>query len=263
MTRVVSWFSCGAASAVATRLALDLHDPAEGEFVIGYCEVKEEHPDNMRFLKECETWFNHPVQIMGNDDYGRSIYEVFRKTRFLVGPGGAACTRLLKKDVRKAFEQPGDLQVFGYTADEAHRLDRLLDSNPEMSIWAPLIDNAVSKQDCLALLARAGIELPVMYSQGYRNNNCIGCVKGQAGYWNKIRGDYPEQFQRMSEVEETLGRAICKKEWVEDGKRQLKRIPLRELPPDLGRYKAEADIECGINCEWVDSVFAQNEECES
>jgi len=262
MPRVVSWFSCGAASAVATRLALDMHTPDDGEFVIGYCEVKEEHPDNMRFLKACEEWFNHPITIMGNDKYNRSIYEVFRQTRFLVGPSGAACTRLLKKDVRKAFQRDGDLQVFGYTAEEQHRLDRYIDGNPDTEVWAPLIDNHVSKKDCLGILEKAGIPLPVMYSQGYRNNNCIGCVKGQAGYWNKIRVDYPEQYERMSQVEQQLGRAICKKEWTENGKRKLERIPLAELPPDLGRYKAEPDIECGINCEWVDSYFAQNEVCD-
>ena len=50
--RTVSWFSCGAASAVATKLAL-----SEGEVTIVYCEVIEEHPDNKRFLADCEKWF--------------------------------------------------------------------------------------------------------------------------------------------------------------------------------------------------------------
>jgi len=51
--RTVCWFSCGAASAVATKLTL-----AENkDVVIAYTEVKEEHPDNKRFLKQCEEWF--------------------------------------------------------------------------------------------------------------------------------------------------------------------------------------------------------------
>jgi len=262
MGRVVSWFSCGAASAVATRIALDMHDPTDGEFIIGYCEVKEEHPDNMRFLKECEEWFNHPIQIMGNDEYNRSIYEVFRRTRYLVGPSGAACTRLLKKEVRRKFERDGDLQVFGYTVDEEHRLERFLDNAPGSVVWVPLIDNGISKQDCLALIANAGIDIPVMYTQGYRNNNCIGCVKVQAGYWNKIKLDYPEAFERMSGVEQELGRTICKKEVQKNGKRTLTRIPLAELPPDLGRYSAEADIECGYTCESIDKFLMEQEECD-
>lgn len=256
--RIVSWFSCGAASAVATRMALDAA-PKGVEFVIGYCEIKEEHPDNKRFLADCQEWFNHPITVMGNDAYGRSIYEVFRRTRYLKGPSGAACTRLLKKEVRKQFERPGDVQVFGFTAEEHKRLDDFIDSNPDVNVSAPLIEHNVSKQDCLALIARAGIALPVVYEMGYRNNNCIGCVKGEAGYWNKIRVDFPDVFQRMSDMETHLGRTVCKREWTENGKRQLERIPLKELPPDLGRYSAEADIECGIVCEYVDSQFAINE----
>jgi len=258
MPRIVSWFSCGAASAVATKIALRVWD-GEGEFVIGYCEIKEEHEDNRRFLLDCEKWFDYPVTVMGNDEYGRSIYEVFRKTRYLKGPKGAACTRLLKKKVRENFQRHDDIQVLGYTAEEQDRVDRFRDANNETIIWPVLIEHKISKQDCLALVARAGIEIPILYKKGYKNNNCIGCVKGEAGYWNKIRVDFPDVFNRMANMEEHLGRTVCKREWKENGKRQLERIPLRELPPDLGRYSAEADIECGIVCEWVDDQFKNNE----
>lgn len=94
-----------------------------------------------------------------------------------------------------------------------------------------------------------------MYRLGYKNNNCIGCVKGQAGYWNKIRVDFPERFAEMAMIERELGRTICKKEWKENGKRHLKRIFLDELPSDLGRYDAEPDISCGIICQTAE-LFA-------
>ena len=56
MTRIICWFSCGAASAVATKLAISNNN---GKFPleIVYTEVKEEHPDNQRFLTDCEKWF--------------------------------------------------------------------------------------------------------------------------------------------------------------------------------------------------------------
>jgi len=241
---------------VATKLALEVADVAD-DFVIAYCEVKEEHPDNRRFLLDCQEWFGHPVTVMGNDDYNRSIYEVFRKTRYLKGPSGAACTRLLKKEVRKRFQRDSDVQVFGYTSEEGKRMDNFIDSNPDAHVWPVLIEKGVSKQDCLALINRAGIDLPEMYKLGYKNNNCIGCVKGEAGYWNKIRGDFPDAFERMSKMETYLGRTVCKREWKENGARQLERIPLVDLPPTLGRYSAEADIECGIVCEYIDGELSR------
>lgn len=252
--RIVSWFSCGAASAVATKLALTKWREGETthagreEFVIAYCEIREEHPDNARFLKDCERWFDHPVTVLGNDKYSRSAHEVFRKTRFLVGPTGARCTGELKKTVRFDFQKPNDLLVFGYTIEEKHRAERLMRSEIGIDFWPVLEEHHLTKGDCLAILKRAQIGLPHMYKLGYRNNNCIGCVKGQAGYWNKIRVDFPEVFEEMAKIEEETGRTICKREWTESGKRHLERISLRDLPPDLGIYKAESDIECGIFC---------------
>lgn len=233
--RTICWFSCGAASAVATKLAL-----AEGPVEIVYCHVREEHPDNMRFKDDCEKWFGQEIKVIRNEKYNGSIYEVFEKTRYLVGVAGAPCTRLLKKEMRKKFEQPDDRQVFGYTLEEQDRVDRFIDANNDVNLWSILIEKSLTKQDCLAILERAGIELPVMYKLGYQNNNCIGCVKGGLGYWNKIRHDFPEQFERMANMERTINAKILK--------HNNERIWLTDLPKDAGDYPTEQSIECGIFC---------------
>lgn len=239
--RIVCWFSCGAASAVATKLAIAENKKLGLPLVIVYTEVAEEHPDNKRFLKDCEAWFGQEVVVLRNDKYKGSINEVFRVERFLVGPRGAACTRLLKKSVRKQFEQFGDRQVFGYTVEEEGRADRFIDANADVDLWSILIEKGLMKEDCLAIVENAGIKLPVMYLMGYRNNNCLGCVKGGAGYWNKIRIDFPSVFAQRAHTERLLGRTICK--IGGEG------VFLDELPPDAGNYPSEPDIQCGIFCE--------------
>lgn len=248
--RIVCWFSCGAASAVATKLAI-AENAGRLPLVIAYTEIAEEHPDNRRFLADCEKWFGQKIEVLRNEAYQGSIYKVFETTRFLKGPHGAACTRLLKKHVRHGFERPGDRQVFGFTAEEAERYDRFLDAN-NVDVWVPLIERGLGKGDCLGMLKGAGIELPAMYAMGYHNNNCIGCVKGGAGYWNKIRVDFPETFERMAQMEEYLGRTVCK---IERGG-TLERIPLRQLPLDAGDYPSEPKIECGIFCAMAEQEIA-------
>lgn len=251
MTRIVSWFSCGAASAVATKLALESNwRERADEFVIAYCDVlKREHPDNIRFLHDCEKWFGQEIIIVGNDEYDRDPDEVFLQTKFLVGPRGARCTAELKKAVRWGFQKPDDIVIIGYTVEEYQRRhNQLVQSEPLTNFWPILWEQLVTKDDCYNVVSEAGIELPEMYKLGYRNNNCIGCVKGQAGYWNKIRVDFPERFAEMAKIERKLGRTICKREWKEDGKRMLERIYLDEMPPDLGNYGSEPDIACGILC---------------
>lgn len=259
--RIVSWFSCGAASAVATKLAIQNADGRE--VVVAYCDTfRREHPDNRRFFADCERWFGKEVLILGSDEYDRDPDVVFRKTRFLVGPSGARCTAELKRSVRLEFQRPDDIVILGYTTEEFEvRHKRTAAAEPFVKFWPILHERGLTKADCLGILEQAGIDLPAMYRLGYRNNNCIGCVKGQAGYWNKIRVDFPDRFAEMAAIERELGRAICKREWRDaDGTRRLERIPLDRLPPELGRYDSEPDISCGIICQ---SVAMDIEDCDA
>lgn len=236
MSRVIVWFSAGAASAVAWRLAVTDY----GDSVIAaYTDPGSEHTDNQRFIADCEKWIGSDVIRLKSKKYS-DTWEVFEKRRFLNSPRGALCTTELKKIVRRDFQQPDDLQVFGYTAEEQHRADRFREQNPEVNLVTPLIDRGLTKDDCLAMIDRAGIELPAMYKLGYRNNNCIGCVKGGMGYWNKIRDDFPATFARMAAVERDIGATILR-----DNNEPLY---LDELQTGRGDYPGEPDIQCGLLC---------------
>lgn len=246
-SRIVCWFSCGAASAVATKLAIT-ENAGRMPLVVVYTEVAEEHPDNKRFLLDCERWFGMPITVLRNEKYGGSCDAVFLRERYLVGPSGAPCTRLLKRQERVRFEEPGDRQVFGYTVEEVERSEDFFERNSHIDGWTPLIDRGLAKADCLAMIENAGIQIPEMYRLGYRNNNCIGCVKGGAGYWNKIRVDFPYRFRRMAEIERDIGATIIR--------RNGERIYLDELPDDMGDHQSEPDIECSIFCYMAQSEYS-------
>ena len=238
--RVVSWFSCGAASAFATYLARDKYIDRPFEAV--YCRVAEEHTDNLRFLHDFENTCDLPVKIIGDERRNYSIYDVFEERNFIKGQTGAPCTLVLKKYVRKKYELPSDTQIFGYTAEEEVRVDRFLDANNAVDADFILFDKGYTKKDCLEFVKDIGIEIPVMYRLGYNNNNCVGCVKGGMGYWNKIRQDFPEAFDRMAKLERKLGHAINKDK---DGP-----VFLDVLDPSRGRFKTDMPGDCGFTCEW-------------
>lgn len=230
--RYVSWFSCGAASAVSSKLLLAAHPDA----LIVRCVVVNEHADNDRFAKECETWFGKEVINIRSEKY-EDCWQVWKERRYLNGPAGALCTVEMKKKVRQNFQLPDDVQAFGFTADEKDRANRFIENNLEVNAVFPLIGTACSKDDCFKILMNANIDLPEMYRLGYNNANCVGCVKGGKGYWNKIRIDFPETFNRMSEQEETLG-ASC-----------INGTFLKDLDPTSGRHKSIELPECGLTCE--------------
>lgn len=232
--RVVAWFSHGACSAVATKLALDKFGD---RVVIASINPGREHPDNERFRADCEAWFGREILVLRSEKYTDHL-DVAKRTRYINGPGGARCTTELKKAVRHAFERPDDLHVWGYAKNvkDEKRAVNFVANNPAVDSWFPLIQKRLYKSHCLALVEGMGIDLPFMYRQGYVNNNCIGCWKGGKGYWNKIREDYPEVFAEASAIEREVGHSAINGTFLD------------ELVPGTGRYKAE-QVACDLNCQ--------------
>jgi len=237
--RTVVWFSCGSASAVAAKITLGSVPDA---WVV-YCDTGSEHPDNVRFREDVERWLGVKVWVLRSDKYA-DIWDVFKKRRFLNSPAGALCTVELKKVPRFAFQHPDDVQVFGYTVGEEARADRFRDANFDVTMITPLIHKGLTKADCHAVIREAGIRVPEMYRLGYVNNNCIGCVKGAAGYWNKIRRDFPEVFERMAKQEREIGASVLRDKHGE-------KLFLDTLKPGVGRYSSEPPVFCGLLCESV------------
>ncbi len=234
----VSWFSAGVSSAVATKLALDADMCDE----IIYQHIDDQHEDTMRFVRECEAWFDHPITIL-QSNY-KTVENACLGASYLNGVYGAACTRLLKRRLRQEWEAEHRffntfLYVWGMDSDETKRAADLRDAMPEDDHYFPLIEKGLTKKNAHALLESAGIQRPAMYDLGYPNNNCVGCIKGGMGYWNKIRVDFPEVFTARAALERRIG-GSC-----------INGVYLDELDPERGREQKIILPECGVSCEAV------------
>ena len=197
--RRVAHFSCGAASAVATKLS--------APDVIWYAATGSEDADNARFMADCAAWFGAPIKVLRNPKYA-DTWAVWEARRYIAGIAGAPCTSELKVGPQLAEQRPGDVHIFGYTADgpDIRRAKALRENWPDLIVETPLIDRGINKAACLAMLETAGIAPPRTYALGFPNANCIPCCKAQSpAYWALVRRHYPEQFGRMAELSRRLG----------------------------------------------------------
>lgn len=237
MIRTVSWFSCGAASAVATKLAL-----LDGPVTIAYCDTGSEHPDNARFMADCELWFGQSIITLKSPDYD-DTWAVWTKRRYLAGNDGAPCTGILKVDPRLEFQRPDDIHVFGFTndANDIRRARDIRANNFDMTIRTPLIERGLDKSACLGLLQGAGIKEPITYAMGFPNANCLPCVKATSpNYWALYRLHFPEGFARMVALSRELNVRLTRI--------KNERIFIDEIPPDWPVTEAVAsacDLLCG------------------
>ena len=202
--RRVSWFSCGAASAVATKLS--------SPDVIAYCEVGSEHHDNKRFMDDCSVWFEKDITLLKNPKF-KDTWDVWEKRRYISGIGGAPCTMELKVAPRLAFQEPDDIHIFGYTADssDVKRANSLTENWPELTCEFPLIEKGLTKTSCMAIIEDAGMKLPEIYSFGFPNANCVPCCKATSpDYWAMVRKHFPDEFNRMAELSRELGARLAR-----------------------------------------------------
>lgn len=232
----ILWFSCGVTSAVACKLAVEKYGKENCH--IAYIKINSAHIDNDRFIKLCEYWYNAKVHVYQSEKF-KDQFDVMRKKKFINSPFGAPCTLELKKKVRQKIEKQikYDGQIFGFEFEkkEINRAIRFQEQYPASMPIFPLIDRKLTKAECLAILESAGIDKPTMYKLGYHNNNCIGCPKGGMGYWNKIRIDFPDVFQKMIDVEEYVGATALKK-------------PMKDLKESDGRHEKPIAPSCGLFC---------------
>jgi hypothetical protein len=252
--RIVCQFSCGAASAVAAKLTLAQHPDA----ILVNAYIENECEDNRRFLIDCERWLDRTITVLRDVKYGANIITVFRTVGYIKGPHGAACTSRIKRGLLREFELPGDVLVLGFTAEEQDRYDDWLERWPDRPISVPLIERGLTKDDCKAMVLRAGIELPKQYRRGYANANCKTCVKGGLAYFRAVREDFPDEFEELCSAEDYVAslhgdnaRILRHRSGPLDGQR----FALRDLP-DGPIDRNDAPPECGLFCASAEQEYA-------
>lgn len=242
---IVVWFSSGAASAVAAKSTVEKYGSLCKVRVVNN-PIAEEDEDNVRFLKDVEKWIGVEIEFARHKDFpSGSVVEIFDKVKYMSGVGGAPCTRIAKKEARQQWEAENyhDWMVMGFTLDEKKRSDRFIQTE-RSNVLPVLIDAHLTKDDCFAIIEKAGIKLPRIYHMGYPNANCIGCVKATSpNYWNHVRANHPEVFKERAEQSRRIGARLVR--------HQGQRIFLDELPEfaSTPRLLKKMNIECGLFCE--------------
>lgn len=204
-TRIVAWWSGGIASALACHWAIQtLKDVA-----VVFIDTKNEHPDTYRFLLDCEKLYKQPIERLSRiGSHYKSIEDVWDRFLMLNSATGAICSSELKRAVREEYQNINVdyAQVFGFDVTERKRHLNMQRNYPEINIMSPLIEMNWTKSQVVAIFKELGVEIPIPYKLGYRNNNCwmTGCVQGGIGYWQKIKRDEPEKFNAMAAREHRI-----------------------------------------------------------
>lgn len=118
-------------------------------------------------------------------------------------PGTRNCTytwkiAVVRRWAREHGATPADpyTRHIGFTTDEMQRVGRSDDKPYERTAY-PLIELGLTRGDCMALIADAGLDVPP-------KSSCYFCPFHTARNWQEMRRDHPADFERAADLEGVL-----------------------------------------------------------
>ena len=244
--RHIIMFSGGIGSWATARQVVHQHG-AENVTLL-FADVGGDHPsphvgedaDTYRFIQDAATQLGAQLITLNT---GMTIWEVFKKDRFLGNSRLANCSKYLKqKPCREWLDtncDPDDTIVYvGIDWTESHRMPAIINAYKPFTAKAPLTEPPyMSKDDMITLAENEGLTPPKAYAEGFPHSNCQGaCVRAGQAQWELVLRTRPDVYAYAEAQEQDLRNHLGKDVAI------LKRTTNGEPTPlTLRRFREEIE----------------------
>jgi len=258
----VVMFSGGIGSWAAAKRVAERHGTAD--LTLLFCDTRSEDEDTYRFLREAAENIGAPLVTIAD---GRTIWDVFRDTRFLGNSRVDPCSRILKRELADRWlaehHDPADTEVVvGIDWTEEHRFTTLAARKRPWVFTAPLCEPPyLTKTQMHQWATREGLKRQRLYLLGAPHANCGGgCVKMGIGGFARLYRSWPARFAEWEANEQRLRADLGDVAILRDRMDGITRpLPLAELRE---RIDADAQIDLfdigGCGC-FVDEPSGESE----
>lgn len=204
MTYIVN-VSGGLASYEALRRTLERY--GRDATIAVFADTRVEDDDLYRFLGDIEQHLG--IEIVRLAD-GRTPWEVIHDERYITMRNRAPCSAILKHEVidrwvNENFGAKPKTLVFGFDWTEPQRVERIAKRMAPVPVWCPLLERPLmTKQEIARAVEAIGIEIPLMYRQGFEHNNCgqIGCVRAGISHFVHLYHVRPAVYAKSQRSEQ-------------------------------------------------------------
>lgn len=129
------------------------------------------------------------------------------KPKSLGAPGARSCTADFKialvnrwTKVKGATEEKPAIVALGISLDEDHRLDKAKPRKPWEIAEYPLIERAMTRNDCESIIRSEGLPVPPPSS-------CWFCPNYRPSRWQAMKNNRPDLFAQSAELEASINAA--------------------------------------------------------
>ena len=244
----VVMYSGGIGSYMAAKRVVAAHGAENATLLFADTRIEDE--DLYRFLDESAVKLGTRLVKIAE---GSTVWELFRKHRFLGNSRIDLCSRILKRElmdrwVKERYE-PVDVRCYvGIDWNEEHRFTRMAPRKLPYVYLAPLLEPPLLlKEDMLAELERDGITMPRLYRMGFSHNNCGGfCVKAGVGHFKllltSMRARYIEHEEQELAFQVFIGKPVTILRRQRNGVRENLSLRQLRLEIEAGATVDETDV---------------------
>ncbi|TMR90544.1 hypothetical protein [Nonomuraea basaltis] len=176
--------------------------------VLLFADTKVEDPTLYQFLHAAAAYLKAPLVTVED---GRTPFEVFRDVRWIGNSRVAPCTKHLKQKPCRAWLEehcdPADTILYvGIDHSESHRTPPITAGWAPWRVEFPMCEEPhLTREEMFDRCRAADIELPRLYSLGFKHNNCGGCcVRAGKKQWLRTLQEFPERYAEAERQEEEL-----------------------------------------------------------
>jgi hypothetical protein len=172
-----------------------------------FTDTKVEDESLYRFLDESTKYFDIPLTDYSD---GRTIWQIFKDSRFLGNSRLDPCSRVLKRErSRKFIKQfsPDEVIIYlGFDWTEIHRFEKAQKAWLPYTIKSPMCDSPyLDKEDMKRMVKEDGLTLSRLYEMGFPHDNCGGgCVKAGIGQFARLLDEFPDRFKEWEDNEQDV-----------------------------------------------------------
>lgn len=244
-------FSGGAGSYCAAKRVVAQH--GKENVTLLFADTKTEDEDLYRFLNDAARVLDVPLVKIAE---GSTVWELFRKNRFLGNSRVDLCSRILKRELMDRWVATRytcyDVRCYvGIDWSEEHRFKRMAPRKLPYIYLAPMLEPPLlEKQQMLDILEADGIALPRLYKLGFAHNNCGGfCVKAGIGHFKLLLKTMPERYKEHEEQElafqQFIGKPVTILRRQRDGERKNLSLRQLRLEVEAGHELPEENFDIG------------------
>lgn len=185
----------------STALAIYMRDRyPEIDMEYLFTDTQKELPETYDFLNRLEAYLEKPIVRIATDEGERGFDHWLRMYRgYLPSPNMRWCTRKLK--IEPFEEYVGDDEAYLYVAIRADENRKgFISTKPNLTPVYPFIEDGITKEDVVRILAESGVGLPDYYRWRSRSG-CYFCFFQRKIEWVGLLENHPDLFEKSMEYE--------------------------------------------------------------